>query len=186
MLLVLLLGVVDFGRVFAAGITLEAATRNAAEAAAQEYVQVIRNNGSGTLSSSDYRHLHQVALATLCHEGTVLPNFSGSGTTCSMPLAAVCVHNAPDASFLPDPACDGSDAPAPPTGCGTLSDSWSPNNAQGSGALAYVEVRACYQFTTLFNLRNLELPFGWSLTLGDIYLQRTRDFTVACYYAGCS
>ena len=31
MLLVLLLGVADFGRVFAAGITVEAAARNAAE-----------------------------------------------------------------------------------------------------------------------------------------------------------
>ena len=31
MLLVLLLGVADFGRVFAAGITIEAAARNAAE-----------------------------------------------------------------------------------------------------------------------------------------------------------
>jgi Flp pilus assembly protein TadG len=34
MLLVLLLGIADFGRVFNAGITLEAATRDAAEAGA--------------------------------------------------------------------------------------------------------------------------------------------------------
>ena len=43
LLLVFLLGVVDFGRIFTAGITMEAAARNAAEAAAQEYQQIIRN-----------------------------------------------------------------------------------------------------------------------------------------------
>ncbi|HEU4863568.1 MAG TPA: TadE/TadG family type IV pilus assembly protein, partial [Candidatus Limnocylindria bacterium] len=42
MLLVLLLGVADFGRVFASGITTEALARNAAEAASQEYLQVRR------------------------------------------------------------------------------------------------------------------------------------------------
>ncbi len=42
MLLVLLLGVADFGRVFQAGITIEAAARNGAEAAAQEYRQLAR------------------------------------------------------------------------------------------------------------------------------------------------
>ena len=40
MLLVLLLGIADFGRVFPAGITIEAAARNAAEAAAQEYLRI--------------------------------------------------------------------------------------------------------------------------------------------------
>ena len=56
MLLILLLGVADFGRVFQAGITLEAATRNAAEAAAQEYTQIFRNKGP--LTSADYARLH--------------------------------------------------------------------------------------------------------------------------------
>jgi hypothetical protein len=44
-----------------------------------------------------------------------------------------------------------------------------------------VEVRTCYQFTTLFNVTSLELPFGWSISFGTIYLERERTFTVACY-----
>jgi Flp pilus assembly protein TadG len=185
MLLVLLLGLADFGRVFAAGITVEAAARNAAEAAAQEYVQLIRANG--TLQANDYRDLHHVALASLCHESTVLPNFAGAGNTCTMPVAAVCVHDAAGVAFGPDPYC-GQDAASPPAQCTSVQSTagWTTNNAEGSGSLAYVEVRVCYRFTTLFNLQNLHLPMGSSLSLGDVYLQRTRIFTVACYYsAGC-
>ena len=199
MLLILLMGIADFGRVFAAGITMEAATRNAAEAAAQEYVQIMRNKPSG-LTASDYERLHEVALYSLCQEAQVLPNrvFLGpssppplSGTTvdnpCSMPPTAVCVHDAVGATFGPDHFCNGTaDSPSPPAQCPDLASGWDTTNAQGSGALPYVEVRSCYQFTTLFNLQNLTLPFGSSLTIGDIYLQRTRTFTVACYYSGCA
>jgi len=198
MLLILLLGIADFGRVFAAGITMEAATRNAAEAAAQEYVQIMRNKPTG-LTASDYERLHEVALYSLCQEAQVLPNrvFVGpssppalSGTVdnpCSTPLVAVCVHDAAGSTFGPDPYCNGTtDAPTPPAQCADLSTGWDSTNAQGTGALAYIEVRACYRFTTLFNLQNLTLPFGSGLTIGDIYLQRTRTFTVACYYSGCA
>jgi hypothetical protein len=44
-----------------------------------------------------------------------------------------------------------------------------------------VEVRVCYRFTTLFNLTNLELPFGWGVSLGEVYLERDRQFVVANY-----
>jgi hypothetical protein len=199
MLLILLMGVADFGRVFAAGITMEAATRDAAEAAAQEYVQIMRNKPSG-LTTSDYERLHEVALYSMCQETQVLPNRAWvgpvsppplSGTTidnpCSMPPTAVCIHDADGATFGPDPFCNGTaDFATPPGPCSDLSGGWSTTNAQGTGALPYVEVRSCYQFTTLFNLQNLTLPFGSSLTIGDIYLQRTRTFTVACYYSGCA
>ena len=199
MLLVLLMGVADFGRVFAAAITMEATTRNAAEAAGQEYVQIMRNKPGG-LTSQDYERLHEIALYSLCQETAVLPNraFVGpatppplSGTTvdnpCSMPAAAVCVHDAVGASFGPDPFCNGaSDSPSPPAQCTNISDPWPTANAQGTGALAYIEVRTCYQFTTLANLQNINLPFGASLSIGDIWLERTRTFTVACYYTGCS
>ena len=47
--------------------------------------------------------------------------------------------------------------------------------------MPYVEVRVCYRFTTLFNLTNLDLPFGWGLNLGEIFLEKDREFTVACY-----
>src|SRR6187401_3080262 len=68
MLLVLLLGIADFGRVFQAGITIEAAARNAAEAAAQEYVQMVRNEPDGVLELPDYQRLHAVALDAVCSE----------------------------------------------------------------------------------------------------------------------
>ena len=97
------------------------------------------------------------------------------------------MHDAAGSTFGPDPYCNGTtDAPTPPAQCADLSTGWDTTNAQGTGALAYIEVRACYRFTTLFNLQNLTLPFGSGLTIGDIYLQRTRTFTVACYYSGCA
>jgi hypothetical protein len=197
-LLVLLLGVVDFGRVFAAGISMEAATRNGAEAAAQEYVQVVRNKG--TLAPSDYEHLHEVALWTVCHEASVLPGYtpvtgaaqsppSPDGTIdspCSTPYVAVCVHDALGAAYGPDPYC-GLDPTSPPAQCSSISSGWNADNLQGAGALPYVEVRTCYRFTTINPiLAALRLPFGSGLSLGDVYLQRTREFTVACYYTGCS
>jgi hypothetical protein len=42
-------------------------------------------------------------------------------------------------------------------------------------------VRVCYRFTTLLYLGDLDLPLGWSLSIGDIWLQRDREFTVANY-----
>jgi hypothetical protein len=48
-------------------------------------------------------------------------------------------------------------------------------------ALPYVEVRVCYRFTTLFNLTDLQLPFGWSLSVGEVWLQRDRVFVAGTY-----
>ena len=53
----------------------------------------------------------------------------------------------------------------------------------GTEQSRYVEVRICYRFTTLFNLSNLQLPFGWGLSIGDIWLNKTRNFTVGWYPA---
>lgn len=171
LLLVLLLGVVDFGRVFSAGITMEAAARNAAEAAAQEYQQIIRN--TPTPSSADYQRIREVALDVLCGEAKVLPNVAVDGSgNCTMPITAACVH-------------DGADPCGPPGGaipaeCSDL-DGWVPDHANSApGGLPYVEVRTCYHFTTLFNL-HFQLPFGASLSLGDIWLQRDRYFVVGDY-----
>ena len=178
MLLVLLLGVADFGRVFAAGITLEAAARNAAEAAAQEYVQLVRNRPGGTLDAADYARLHTVAMDTVCAEAETLPN----KVSCSMPAAAVCIHDQSG-----DPGGCGSEAAGSALECDALNGSpaWDPSNEGpqpgGDPALTYVEVRVCYRFTTLFNLTDLRLPLGWGLSLGDIYLERSREFVAACY-----
>lgn len=192
MLLVLLFGVADFGRIFQAGITLEAAARNAAEITAQEYVQLTRNKAGGTLDANDYARLHQVAVDAICSEAEILPQADlpagvtgvctddSSGTPVDVwPLGAVCVHDGGD------PNCGGEAANAP-SSCGRInSPAWSNTNygaAPGTSTpLPYVEVRLCYEFTTLFNLTNLELPFGWSISFGTIYLERDRTFTVACY-----
>ena len=181
LLLILLLGVADFGRVFAAGITIEAATRNAAEAAAQEYQQIIRNQVS--LTSADYQQLHQVATNEVCKEAAVLPNRAvDGGGDCTMPITSVCVHDTAGG----DPAC-GTAGVAVPTQCSTM-DNWAatadPANlapvTDGASPLPYVEVRTCYRFTTLFNL-HLALPLGAGISVGDIWLQRDRQFVVGNY-----
>lgn len=175
MLLVFLLGVADFGRIFTAGITIEAAARNGAEAAAQEYLQLSKKSG-GTLDAADYAALHKVALDAVCAESAELPNQSVSGGNCTMPLTAVCIHGP---QF--DPGC-GSEADASVTECTGVNDTWDPTKqGPGSPPLPFVEVRVCYRFTTLLNLGKMELPFGWSISLGDIWLQRDREFAVANY-----
>lgn len=77
MLLMLLLGIADFGRVFAAGITLEAAARDGAEAAALER---LRNPPPTPCDpaclQAYYQALHQLAARTVCNEAALLPNSS--------------------------------------------------------------------------------------------------------------
>jgi hypothetical protein len=46
-------------------------------------------------------------------------------------------------------------------------------------ARRYVEVRVCYLFETIFTLTDLQLPLGFGLSLGDVYLEKSRTFTVA-------
>ena len=176
MLLVLLLGIADFGRVFAAGITLEAAARNAAEVAAQEYLQLRRDTAPAT--AADFDRIHRTALERLCGEADTLPNQVTSGSTCSMPAAAVCIHDL-GAELVNYAGC-GAGAGSAPGQCEEMHGGWPPT-APSTTQLAWVEVRACYRFTTLFNLTDFRLPFGWSLTIGDIWLERDRSFTVADY-----
>lgn len=178
MLLVLLLGIADFGRVFAAGITMEAAARNGAEAAAQEYLQLLEKSG-GSLATADYQRVHQVALDRVCGDAETLPNKAVSGGSCTMPLTAVCVHDGNDLA-----GC-GSEADPGVSQCSAVNGGWSTANSGaaplGSTPLPYVEVRVCYRFTTLFNLTDLRLPLGWNLSLGEVYIQKDREFTVASY-----
>lgn len=177
LLLVLLLGLADFGRVFAAGITMEAAARNAAEVAAQEYLQNRRD--SVPASTDDFDRIRRMALERLCAEADPLPNQAAAGLTCSMPAAAVCIHDSADELVNYGGQC-GAGAFAAPGECTSLHDPW-PASAPATGQLPWVEVRACYRFTTIFNLEDLRMPFGGELNLGTIWLQRDRSFTVADY-----
>ncbi len=60
LLLVLFLGIADFGRVFHAGIVAEAAARNAAEIVAEEY----RRNPPGTSLSRPGSHVRATLRTT--------------------------------------------------------------------------------------------------------------------------
>jgi hypothetical protein len=177
LLIVLLLGIADFGRVFSAGITLEAAARNAAEAAAQEYLQLRRD--SAPPSAADLTRIQDVAKDRVCDESKLLPNHAASGGACSMPTTAVCIHDVAAELVNYGSGC-GAGAGAAPGGCTRLHAAW-PATAPATTELPWVEVRSCYQFTTLFNLQGLSLPFESGLSLGDIWLQRDRTFTVADY-----
>jgi hypothetical protein len=178
MLLVLLLGIADFGRVFSQGIILEAAVRNAAEAAAQELVQLERNKPLG-LEDADYERLHDVAQKSLCEDARLLPERTlAVDGTCELPVIAVCVHDADQG----DAAQCGADSGSPPAECTVMDRPWSAENEQtgSTDPLAYVEVRACYQFKTLI-APELNLPFGWSVRFGEVWLQRDRSFVAGNY-----
>jgi TadE-like protein len=172
--LVLLLVVGDFARLFATSISVESAARDAAEVAAQEY---LRNPPSASPPATYYdgttgTSIHEVAANTVCHELGDLPN---AGSNCASIPVLTCVHDGLD------PGCT-TLYPAGvwvPPQCGSLTSSL-PNNAQGGGTetSAWVEVRICYRFSTLLNIAQIgpiPLPFG------DFYIQRDRAFTVANY-----
>jgi hypothetical protein len=186
MLLVLLLGVADFGRIFAAGITVEAAARDGAEAVALER---LHNPPTTPGDPAYYQALHNLAARTVCHEARELPNTTyaaGPPEACpAMPVVAVCVHDDRD------PLCAAADAialhsGAVPPGCADVLDPSNRTNTSGGEASShYVEVRACYHFTTLFDL-HVSLPFNAGLNLGDVWVQRTRTFVVDCPPLGVS
>jgi len=175
MLLVLLLGVADFGRVFAAGIIVEASARNAAEAAAQEYLQLRRNSAPPT--SADYDRIRDIAFATVCDEAERLPDRTGAGAACVSPAVGMCIHD--DPAELPGYGGCGATTASADGACTALSG-WDPGKP--TGRLPYVEVRVCYQFRPLFTaLGNLELPLASGINLGSIWLQKDRSFSVADY-----
>lgn len=181
MLLVLLLGIVDFGRIFQAGIAVEAAARNAAEIGALER---LRNPppADPALRDAYYTSLHQLIAETACDEMTRLPqpDDDQAGGGCShLTAVRVCVHDGTDTrcgvpstgidTAIP-PECDSLHAlPSPP---------WT-SHAGDEITSHSVEVHLCYQFSTLFNLR-LSLPMNAGLSLGDLYLERSRSFVIDC------
>lgn len=180
MLIVLLLGIADFARVFSAGIVLEAATRNAAEVAALER---LRDEPLTPGDAAYYENLHALAAGVACDESRRLPTFEDPETCPSGALdrngapswfVRICVHDGAD------PSC------SPPAGYGTPDASSCPeltgpmNNAVPNAAASYfVEVRTCYKFETLFNL-DLALPMNTGLALGDVWMERSRTFVIDC------
>lgn len=176
-LLVVLLGVVDFGRVFSASITAEAATRNGAEIGALERLRDKPSSDSTTWTAY-YNDIHEQVAKVVCSELSLLPNttFSPADRTCpSMPVIRVCVHD--DLDPLCGYPITGFASVIPPE-CDRMAVAWDHTSGGLIGSHA-VEVRTCYHFTTLFNL-HFSLPGGTGLDLGDIWIQRERVFVLDC------
>jgi TadE-like protein len=182
MLLVLLLGVADFARVFTSSIALEATTRDAAEVGAIQR----RNNPPPPSSDPNftayYDNLHRLVAQAACREARPLPNttFQESDSSCpTMPAIRACVHDGGD-PICGDPISGFASTGA---GCQHLGDPWSSGYGDAQTlpdtASFAVEVRICYHFTTLFNLQ-VALPMNTGLSLGEIWLERTRYFVIDC------
>jgi TadE-like protein len=176
LLLIILLGVADFGRVFQAGIVMESATRAAAEAGAVEYLRQV-----STGNEPDYNIIQARAADVACREAK-LENVTDPGTCAQWPVIRVCIHDLLAGHVncgQPQPPQTGS----VPAECGATAI---PSGTQGSGLTvqptdanptpreAYVEVRTCYRFTTL-------IPVNDFLPIGEVFLQREAVFTVADY-----
>lgn len=175
-LLVLLLGIADFGRVFAAGIVVRAASRDGAEAAAQLYVQLYQSTSMS--STAFYSALHAKAATVTCAEVQRLGNTTTDGSgNCTVPAIAVCVHDAGltfNGAVQPGDTCG--QTVATPTAdeaknCSSLGQAWS--NTPDVAGLPSVEVRVCYPFTMI--LQTQILP------IGPIYLQQSSRFVAATH-----
>ena len=173
-LLVILLGVADFGRVFQAGIVMESATRAAAEAGAVEY---LREVSSGV--EPDYNLIQERAADVACREAKLQ---NADPPTCAQwPIIRVCIHDlAAGHVNCGQPASAG--GASVPAQCATTDGGWNPasslvvqpTDANPTPREAYVEVRTCYRFTTL-------IPVNAFLPIGEVFLQREAVFTVADY-----
>jgi TadE-like protein len=171
-LLVLLLVVGDFARLFATGIAVESAARDAAEVAAQEYLR----NPPALSDPTYYDKIHGYGIETVCKELSGLPNAGYASGQCTGIPTLVCVHDGADPSCNEVAPLGATPAPQ----CASFSASALPSNAQAGGTETsrYVEVRVCYRFSTILNVTNIA---GIPLPFGDFYLDRSRVFTVADY-----
>lgn len=172
-LLVFLLALADLGRLFASAIIVQAASRDGAEAAAQDYVQLARN---GTVDPTTfYSTIHAKAESVACAESQALPGVAVDlNGDCVQPVIAICVHDAGQVingvSQPGDPSCGASAGTSPPA-CTGIAAPWS--TVRDATGLPYVEVRMCDRFDML-----TQAPL---LHVGPLYLQQTSTFVVALY-----
>jgi len=166
-MLIMLLVVADFGRLFAAGITIESAARNAAEVAAAEYNQA--------LPTIDYGAIHKSAWSSVCDEASKLPNATpGGGGECDGLPTLVCVHDGIDLG-----CSNAYNDASGTTGCPAVAAGSS--NSMAGGIEKYVEVIVCYRFSTIFSMTLPSIGGPLEALGGDFYLERSRVFTVADY-----
>jgi hypothetical protein len=176
-LLMVFVAIADFGRIFAANIAIEAATRNAAEAVANRYVASppgLLDQPAPAGDTAYYGPLQAYGAGVVCAELRDLPSTnydSGTNTCPDMPVVMVCIHDGQD------PGCA---TLASPGGAGTPAEcdsfSPSPTNSQlaGQPGARWVEVRTCYHFRAMLNL-----PL---FSLGDFWIQRANEFAIPCYF----
>ena len=181
-LLLLLLTVADFGRFFAAGITVESIARTAAEYAAREYLRETVAVGGAPLDAAAYARVHAYAWQTVCDEAAGLPGVATGDPDdpCSGIPTVVCIHD------LSDPGCGNSynAAGGIPPECVSLGLADVPTSANegGSETSRYVEVRVCYRFSTLLPVDDIPSIGGpLSPLAGAFYIERERAFTVVDY-----
>jgi hypothetical protein len=177
-LVMLVVLVADFGRIFAVSLTMEAAARDAAEVMANSYLSsppgapgVLLSQPAPPGDPAYYAPLHALAAKTVCAETSDLPNTAfdqGTGTCAGMPLIQACIHDSQDTNCSVE--AQGATIPA---ACGDLATAPS-NSHAGSGTPRWAEVRVCYRFTAILNL-----PI---LSFGDFWLQKTRTFVIPCYF----
>jgi len=182
-LVMLVVVVADFGRIFAATLSIEAAARDAAEQMANEYLAnppgdplltpaVRLGVPAPAGSSSFYGPLHSSAARTVCTETSDLANSAYDPSTQScvgMPLVQACLHDAQDTNCALE-----AQSASIPAQCAGMQTPPSPDNGP-PGSPRWAEVRICYKFTPI-----LQLPL---LSFGTIWLERTRTFVVPCYFA---
>ena len=173
-MLIILLTVADFGRLFAAGITIESAARTAAEVASAEYKHAL------TLPSIDYTSIHKAAWSSVCDEAADLPNAtpaSGGGQCDGLPTL-VCVHDGLDTQC--GNLYNGASGTA---GCPAVAAGTSNAIAPGGEAVPskYIEVRVCYRFSTIFQMTLPSIGGPLQALGGDYYIERSRVFTVMDY-----
>ena len=191
MLLVLLLGIADFGRVFSAGIRMESAARNGAEVAAQEYLRSFPGDMTGPAvppaSDEFYDSLHRIAAQTACREARGLSGVSytpdNPATTATneeacgpMPIIRTCIHDGGDTR-----CGQVGFGHAIPAECASVAGPMSSAMTGGTEESRYVEVRICYEFTTIVNMENLQLPLNSGISVGEIWLEKDRVFGVGFY-----
>jgi|SRR5688572_21667395 len=185
-LLMLVVAIGDFGRIFATSVIIESAARNGAELAANEYLSdPPGSDASPPVYLSDpapppatdpgyYAALHAKVARAVCAETQELPNSNyntGTGTCTGMPYVMICIHDGQDDECH----AGGQDSLGAAISAGCSEFAPPANNGHGgSGTPRWAEVRLCYQFTSI-----LQMPV---ISFGDFWLQRTRTFTIPCYF----
>lgn len=188
MLLVLFLGVADFGRVFSAGIAVEAIARNAAEAVSGDarLGELKSVTCDAACKTRIYDELHDLAARVACEEASrLLPTTDGGGECLNRIVVGSCVQDG-DAAHR----CGFAASEAVPDGCGAVkTEPWTATQNGPSGTRAdgttyaqirTIEVRVCYRFQPLYHA--VQLPIVSYLVPESVYLARARTFSVSMDY----